>query len=144
MKISNVLLASIGCLFIIVGGLFLLGQVRTTVPGFGDNTGTSDNFGSFNRTFNQLDELNSSVSSLKGSIENSAAEPGLLGMLNALMIGAWNTLKLIFSSFLFLNEMLFGMTAVFGIPSWIPGTLLLALFVVIVFSIYGAIFQRDL
>jgi hypothetical protein len=102
-------------------------------------------YSEFNDTFNKYEDINTQVNTLKSGIENSGSTDfGLFGILNSLINSAWQSLKLIFSSFGFVNDIFNGLSSFFGIPAWIPAILILLITVGLVFAIWAAIFQREL
>lgn len=131
---------------IIIFALFVVGGM-TLLAKFGDSdpTFTNDsNYARFNSTFNKINEVSTSVNGLQTSITDAATDFGAFGVLNALISASWQTLKLMFSSFSIMNGAYYGLSSFFGLPSWVPAFLILAVIVVISFNIYSAIFQREL
>lgn len=128
--------------FIIMSGISLLSALNDTDPTYIDNT----KFTEFNDTFNKYNEITTKVDGLKSGIED--AEPGqdygTLGVLSALISSGWNTLQLLFQSFGFMNDVFNGLSDVFGIPYWVPVLIISIVTTILVFAIYGAIFQREL
>ena len=128
--------------FIIMSGISLLSALNDTDPTYIDNT----KFTEFNDTFNKYNEITTKVDDLKSGIED--AEPGqdygTLGVLSALISSGWNTLQLLFQSFGFMSDVFNGLSDVFGIPAWVPVLIISIITVILVFAIYGAIFQREL
>lgn len=126
--------------FLIVGGL----SIYASFAAYNPTLAASTKYGSFNDTFNRYSTLNSSVSGLQTSITDSDAEIGVFGVLNGLINTAWNGLKFIFTSFGFMSDVGEGVTTVFGLPTWVPGILLLTITVMLAFTIWSAIFQSEL
>ena len=98
----------------------------------------------FNQSFNVLDDIGGQVTSMEESITEADTDFGVFGVLNALISSAWQTLKLLFSSLSFMDGVFFGLSSVFGVPGFIPGTVILVVTVILIFSIFSAIFQREL
>lgn len=126
--------------FMIVGGVSLLGMMREVDSGFGD----ADKLTQFNNTFNKLDTVSSTVGSMQNTLTNASIEGGTFGVLNSLILGGWQTFKLLFSSFGFMTGVFGGLTTVFGVPAWIPATILLLVTIMLVFSIISAVLQKDI
>lgn len=126
--------------FIIVGGVSIFASLHSDDPTFGD----SDKLTQFNRTFNVMDDVSDNVGNLQTNIENADSDFGLFGVLNSLISSAWQTLKLLFSSFSFMGAVFSGTTTMFGIPAWIPTLAGLVITIIIAFAIYSAIFQREI
>jgi|2_EtaG_2_1085320.scaffolds.fasta_scaffold06554_5 hypothetical protein len=126
--------------FFIVGGVSMMSEFSKQ-----DATFTQDNkFTEFNKSFNVMSNVEDNVDSLQEDIENNEPEWGVFGALNALIKSSWNSLQLIFNSFSFMNSVFSGLGTVFGLPTWVGSLIILLITVMIVFAIWGAIFQRDL
>lgn len=125
---------------VILGGMSIIGELRKTSPSIVDDT----SYANFNNTFNKYDTVTSEVEGIQSNIEDSDAEPGLFGSLNSLISGAWNTLKLLGSSFGFMGDIFESVGAWFGLPAWVGASVSLLFIVLISFAIYSAIFQRDI
>jgi hypothetical protein len=125
---------------IIVGGISMYASFAAYSPAMTSNT----KYGTFNSTFNRYNDLNSSVAGLSDSVTNAQSEIGVFGVLNGLINTAWNGLKFIFTSFGFVGDIGAGLTNVFGVPAWIPSLLILGITVMLVFTIWSAIFQSEL
>jgi hypothetical protein len=124
----------------IVAGVSLLGIFKAQDPSFA----TDDSYARFNASFNQLEDVSTTVGALQTGITNSDTDFGVFGVLNALISSAWQSLKLMFTSFGIMNDAYNGLSTVFGVPSWIPGLVILAVIIMIAFTIYSAIFQKEL
>ena len=126
--------------FFIVGGVSVIGMFKDKDASFG----TEDKFQQFNSSFSKLDTVTTSVNGIETSITSSDnTQFGVFGVLNALISTSWNTLKLTFSSFSFMNDIFRATSTVFGVPSWIPAMIILIIVVVIAFAIFSAIFQKE-
>lgn len=124
--------------------LFAVGAVAMiSILGEGQS-GMADNekYQEFNSSFNKLQEVNSTIGSFKEGISEDITDWGAFGVLNVLVQRSWNTIKLFFTSFGFLDEAMTGLTKVFGIPGWIVTIIMGIMTVIIVFGIYSAVFQR--
>lgn len=126
-------------MFFIVGGVGILSEFKAADSNFD----ASDKTGEFNRTFNKIDQVTTEVDDLKSNIEDADTDFGLFGVLNALISSAWQSLKLLFSSFGFMTAIFNGLESVFGIPAWIPLIIGLFVTVTLVFAIYKMIFQTE-
>jgi len=124
----------------ITGGLFLISTLKDKNPALI----TDDTYNQFNDTFNKYDDVSTEVNTLQNTITNSSTDFGAFGVLNSLISTGWNSLKLIFRSFDFMNDAFNGLTSFFGIPSWVGGMIILIVSVMLIFAIFGAIFQREL
>jgi hypothetical protein len=138
LKPSQYILGIILFTFFIMGGIALMGEFRK-----GDATFMSDSqTAGFNTTFNKYDTLTTSVTNLQGSVEDAGNEWGAYGVVGALVGSAWNSLRLLFSSFSFMNSIFLGL-GMFGVPSWVGGLAILAVTVIFAFAIYSAIFKAE-
>jgi hypothetical protein len=126
--------------FFVVGGIALMTEFSQDDPTFLDN----DKYSTFNTTFNKYDQVTTNVNSLRSNIEDADVDYGAFGVLNSLISSGWNTLKLLFTTFSFMNGVFIGLYTIFGVPVWIPALIILLITVVISFAIYSAIFQREI
>lgn len=124
----------------IVGGVSMLSIFKQADPTFASD----DTYTRFNESFNQLSEVTTTVGALQTGITDADTDFGAFGVLNALISSAWQSLKLMFTSFGIMNDAYNGLSTVFGIPAWIPGIIILAVTIIIAFTIYSAIFQKEL
>lgn len=126
--------------FFIVGGVSMLGIMSDS----SDTLTKGEKYSEFNESFNVLDDVDGTVGDMEESITDADTDFGVFGVLNALISSAWQTLKLLFSSLSFMDGVFFGLSNVFGVPGFIPGTIILVVTVILIFSIFSAIFQRQL
>lgn len=124
----------------IVGGVSIFSILEEGQTGFTDD----DRYNRFNRSFNTLNDVTDSVGELENTVDDADTDFGTFGVLNSLINSAWQGLKLMLSSFTFMDDAFEGMEDVFGIPWWIPAIISLLVTVLILFAIYSAIFQRDI
>lgn len=127
-------------MFVIVGGVSLLGMMRSDDSTYGDSSQLQE----FNNTFNQLDLVSDRVGSMQGTLSNASVDGGTFGVLNSLILSGWQTFKLLFSSFGFMTGVFNGLTTFFGVPAWIPAIILLVVTIMLVFTIISAILQKDI
>ena len=76
-------------------------------------------------------------------IENADKDFGTFGVWNALVSSAWQSLKLLITSWGFMAAVLTGLNAFFGVPLWIPAVVSLFITVTIGYAIYSMIFRKD-
>lgn len=124
----------------IVGGVSMFAIYKDADPTFA----TDDTYTRFNQSFNRLSEVTATVGALEDGITQADTDFGAFGVLNALISSSWQSLKLMFTSFGIMNDAYNGLSSVFGVPAWIPGLMILAVIVLIAFTIYSAIFQKEL
>lgn len=139
LKPSTYLLGIIFFTFIILSGIGIMGELRKSNTDFM----TDENSQSFNSTFNVYNDLSSSVGGLQTSVEDAGNDWGIFGVVNALVGSAWNALRLLFTSFAFMNAVFLGL-GLFGVPSWVGGLASLTVIVIIAFAIYAAIFKAEI
>ena len=125
-------------MFFIVGGMGILSIFQTADADFD----SSSRSGEFNRTFNKLSQVESGVGTIESSIKDADTDFGAFGVLNALISSAWQSLKLMFTSWSFMDAVFEGMTSFFGVPAWIPLIIGLFITVTLAFAIYSLIFQQ--
>lgn len=125
--------------FFIVGGVSMI-----SILGDSDATLTQDTkFQRFNQSFNVMGDVSSSVGDLESGITEADTDFGTFGVLNALISSAWQSVRLLFSSFGFMTGVWSGMSELFGVPAWVAGLIALLVTVMIAFAIYTLIFQRE-
>lgn len=138
--LRHYVIATIVFCLVIVGGINLL-----SIVGESDPTFTSDpKFTEFNQSFNRLNDVTNSVGQVQTGITEATTDPGTFGVLNGIINAVWGTVKGFFASFGVMTAAYEGTTNVFGVPSWIAGLAILAVIVLVGFSIYSAIFQTEL
>ena len=102
-----------------LGGIALINEMR------GDNsdfltTQESADYVKLNKTFQKLDDINDSISSIQEDITNTEnKEFGVFGVLGGLINSAWNTLRFLFTSVGFMNDIFAGFTEFLGVPAWV-------------------------
>lgn len=138
-KPSNYIAGIVIFALIVTSGVFILGRFHADNPytEYGD-------IEQFNSTFNKAAAINLSVEGLRGNIEDSDPDPGAFGVLNALINTAWQGLRVIFTSFGFMNDVGNGLTSFFGVPAFMVGLVALLAVIMFVFAIWGALFQKDM
>lgn len=124
----------------IVGGVSMMSIFRDSDPAFASD----DKFTEFNDTFNVYGEASDTIGELGTGITDADQDFGVLGVLNGLILSAWQSLRLLLTSFSFMNVVFNGLSTIFGVPSWISGLIILGVTVGFVFALYSAFFQREL
>jgi len=141
-KLQTLFIASIIFTLFIVGGIAMMNLMVDVNPVMS----AGEDYAKFNDTFNKIDDVTDETATLEANVkadQDTVGDWGALGVLNSLIAGAWNSLKFMFGSFTFLNDVFTGLTSMFGIPSWIPTLFFMIITVVISFAIYSAIFNRN-
>lgn len=124
---------------IIVFGMVIAGIVSMySIVGSDLNGNTTR----FNSTFNILDKASNSTTNMQTKLEGSSQDWGLWGVLNALIGSAWETFKLLFTSFGFMTIVFHGLEA-YGIPSWFTTGIIAIILAIIVFAIMSAILKAE-
>ena len=140
MKPSTYIMAILVFILFIVGGVSIMLEFRASDPTFANDA----RFTEFNNTFNVYTNTTDKIEDLALSITAADSDWGILGVLNGLILAAWQSLKLLITNWSFMNSVFLGLSTIFGIPSWIAGLIILAVTVMFVFALYSAFFQRDL
>ena len=138
LKPSTYLLAIIMFTFFIMAGVAMMGEFRKSDVNFMTDTNSK----AFNNTFNKYTDLTTSVTNLQTSVTDAGSDWGVFGVVNALVGSAWNSLRLLFTSFSFMNGVFAGLE-MFGIPSWVGGLATLTVTVILAFAIFSAIFNSE-
>lgn len=125
---------------IVVGGISMLGILNDKDPTY--TSGSS--YTQFNQSFNRLNDVTSTVTTLQTGITDASTDFGAFGVLDALISTSWQSLKLFFTSLAIMNDAYNGLSAVFGVPAWIPLLAIALITILIVFTIYSAIFRTEL
>lgn len=141
LKPSGYIMGILVFTFFILSGITMMGELRQSKSSFA----SEEEFGSFNSTFNVYADVSQSVTGIQGNIEDADPDPERFGALNSLIQTSWNTIRLLFSGFVFMNAVFLGMSGPpFNVPAFVPGLIILGVSVMFAFAIFGAIFQREL
>jgi len=137
---SSYIIAIFIFVLVIVGGVALISGLKETDSSFVDE----ERFSDFNKTFNKYEEILDISNKTQQNIENMEnADFGIFGVLNSLINQAWQFLRLLISSLGFMGSSITGLTALFGVPAWIPAIIIGIIVVALGFAIYSIIFQRN-
>jgi hypothetical protein len=139
-KPSTYLLGIIAFTLIIVGGTSLMAELRKSDPTYA----ADEQFTQFDTTFNVYNQTSTQIGALSGGLAGNDQDWGVLGVLNGLILSAWQSLRLMVTNWAFMNGVFLGLNTMFGIPSWVGGMIILAVTVMFVFSIWAAFFRSDL
>jgi hypothetical protein len=127
---------------IIVGSCaFIMSELKSDNPTLGDD---SVEFQSFNSTFYKYNEVSSTVGKWQLNMENVSQDNSVLGVWDSLISGGWSILSLLGSSFSFMNGVFVGFAAVLGIPTFVVTLMYLIVIVIIIFSVYSAVFRTQI
>jgi hypothetical protein len=144
-KISDYMFGIVFFTLFISSGVYMISDVY-----FNSNPSISqEEILRFNKTFNKYQDLDASVSKFQDNIEGSGAigttdiATGLNGVLGSLVLSSWNALQFIFTSLGFATSIFSGLSY-FGLPEFVGAILLLAVTIMLAFTIYSAIFQKDI
>lgn len=138
--IRDYLIGSVFFSLVIIAGISILASVGESDASLLEDA----RYGQYNATFNKLGDVQEVVGDIETSITESEPNLGVFGVLNALVEMAWNGVKLFFTSFGFMNSVFTGLTSFFGLPWYVGASIILIVTIIIAFSIYSAIFQREL
>lgn len=126
-------------MIMIVGGVSLLSILSAEDSSFNDN----DRIGQFNRTFDKMSYVEAHINSYKTNLENADTDPGIFGVLNALISTSWNSMLLLFGSLDFMTSVVYGTESFFGFPYYVPLGLFLFIIITLAFAIFSMIFQKE-
>lgn len=125
---------------IIVCGVWMINSMRQVDDSFIDD----EKYSTFNQTFNKYSEVQQETDDLKETITDADTDFGAFGVLNSLISTSWNSLKLLFTSFSFMNAVFSGLYTFFGIPAFVGNLIISLIIIVLVFAIFSAILQGKL
>ena len=126
-----------------LGGIPMINEMRSDNPDL-LTAGEVTEYTKLYRTFQKLDDLNDSVSSIQGDITNTEnKEFGVFGVLGGLINSAWNTLRFLFTSVGFMNDIFNGFTDFLGVPAWVGSCIIMLITIMIAFAIFKSIFKAD-
>lgn len=138
-KPRNYLIGIIIFMLVIGVGIDWLAALNSVDSTFTENS----DYSKLNDTLNKREDLSAQVDSLKDNLD-SDADFGPFGVLNGLINSAWTVIKSFFTSFGFMETVLSDAGDLIGLPGWVVGLGVMVIVVMVVFSIWSAIFQRDL
>jgi hypothetical protein len=140
LKPSTYLLAILVFTLFVVGGVSMMSIFRET-----DSTYASDpEFAEFNSTFNVYNQATGKIGELGDSVTNADVDVGVLGVINGLILAAWQTIRLMLTNWNFMYVVFNGLYTMFGVPAWVAGLIISAVIIMFVFAIWSAFFQREL
>jgi hypothetical protein len=125
--------------FVIMGGMLVISEFNSKSPVFASD----EDIIKYNSTFNTFDKITTQVDSLKGNIEDADNDFGFFGVLNSIIGSTWQAVKLFFYSFSFMDDIFYGMSTYFGVPTWVPTLIITLITIMIVFAIWSLVFNRD-
>jgi hypothetical protein len=134
-----VLLGIAGMLFFILSGLYIFSNV--------DKNGALANdpdYKIFNNSFQKLNEFQTGIEGIKAGVDTSESSSlfDKLGIIESLVQQAWNSLKLLITSFSFLGDIFSTTATLFGVPAFVVALATLSVTIVIVFGVLYIIFNR--
>lgn len=126
---------------IITAGMTYMATYASDDADFIDNA----ELNSFNESFWRYNQLNTKVGELTNSTRTSDADSWeTLGVLDTLIKTSWYALTTMFSGFDMITEALQALSTFFGVPSWAVGSVIMLIMVMFAFSIFAALFQRNI
>lgn len=129
---------------IILGGMQIMGAF------INDNNTYIDEDNVYYKSFNSMgNKAYNNTQDIAGeygsSINSTGATAGGDGsFIDSLIGGSWKTIQNFGASFAFMTTIFSESGQIFGIPSWVTGTIIAVIIISIVFAIFSAIFQRKL
>lgn len=140
---KDILIGIVLFVMLSLGGIGLINEMRSDNADFLTAQEETE-YTKLNRTFQKLDDINESISSIQEEITATGnKEFGVFGVLGGLINSAWNTLRFLFTSVGFMNDIFSGFTEFLGIPSWVGSCIIMIITIIIAFAIYKAIFKAD-
>ena len=137
-RISDYIVGILIFTLVIVGGVSMTAIVNDVRPI------NSEKYDEFNNTFNVFDEVTTEVDSLESTVKDTNPEWGALGALNALIDSGFQSIKLTLTSFGFMDGVFTGGSSLFGVPTFVAIIITAIITIIIIYSIYSAVFQKDL
>jgi hypothetical protein len=119
----------------------IIAEFKSESPTLGDD---SVEFENFNTTFYKYDQVSSTVGDWQSNMENVSQDNSALGVWDSLISGGWSILSLLGQSFSFMSGVFTGFAAVLGVPPFVAALAYLLIIVVIIFSVYSAVFRKDI
>jgi len=97
-------------------------------------------------SISKLEEMSNDVSDMSGTLQNTTADPSIVDYAKGIASGAWGTVSLTFNSINIMSNMTTETVEAqpFSIGSWFILGIMGVLTVIVVFTILGAVFQRDI
>lgn len=124
-----------------LGGISMINFMREYNPDLLTPQELED-YGKLNNTFQKLDSINDSISSIEEDITNTEnKEFGVFGVLGGLINSAWNTLRFLFPMLSFMDDIYSGFLEFLGIPSWVGSCISMLVIIIIAFFVYKSIFK---
>jgi hypothetical protein len=135
---SQIILGSIFMMVIVGAGLLFLAQ-----GGDANNSEYQD----FNASFNKISQIESASATMSSSLQSSGQKESVWGYLDTFASIAWTTLTGLFTTLSFLlgtDGILWNITKIFGVPTFLAIMGISALTFIVVFAIVGAFWRVKL
>lgn len=148
---STILISVVIFTIIVFSGVFLLDSFARHEGGNVQLINGSK-YDTFNKTFHRIDNISNAVRQLEGQTNTTRSQTSnpiieaiqTVGFLDTLIKKSWNVLTTLFNILALPADILVGFTTVFDLPIEIPTLVGFIITIIIVFAIFGAIFQRKL
>jgi hypothetical protein len=141
-KISQILIASLVMLAVMLGGINLINEYVSKDAGLLGSI-EDEHYKNFNSTFSKFDQMQTQINETSSQLATAEPEQGTWGVLNSLISTSWAMLRSIPTQLSFVSDWFNSMSTEWGIPMWLILTLTGFITLSILFSILGAIFQKD-
>ena len=123
---------------VITSGIGIMGVLSK------DEIANDDRYNEFVSNFDQMGSINSTLLGYKSETEQTKTEGiSVLGVIGTLAQATWGSLSFMVQSLSFMDDAFNGLE-MFGVPSFIPQILILIVIVIIIFTIWSAIFQMNI
>lgn len=140
---KSIIIASIIFTLVAVSGVSILSIIYGQI-GFRSESDYTD-LKNLNATFNNYNKIVAATDGLQANVEGATENSGFFaktfGFIDGLISKAWNGLSLFFNSFGFIKDSIFGLSKFIEIPSFVTVLVYSIIIVIVVFSIYSAIFK---
>jgi len=123
---------------VITSGLAIMGTLSK------EQIDNDPRYEEFTASFDQMENINNTLLGYKGKVEQTDKSVfDSLGVIGSLASTTWTTLSFMGNSLSFMDDTYNGLE-LFGVPSFIPQILMLIVIVIIIFTIWSAIFQMEM
>ena len=94
------------------------------------------------KTFNQINNTMNDVNQMQSKMSGSGIS--VVGYLEYISGGAWESLKLMFNSAGYINAIISDLSDIVGVPTFFVGAIITIISITVIFGILSAIFRRSI
>jgi len=139
LKPSTYIAAIVIFTFFIIGGVAIFSEMNSIDGDYINKSMLEE----FNTTFEKYDKVIAQSDTLKAAVSSNTDSITKFGVLDGLINVAWSSIRLVFTSFGFFNDVLEGLSTFFGVPTWIVSLATALIVILLVFAVFSAIFQKE-